>query len=933
MQTLVQNLDNFIDKVRRGDDNVLLPRQFETIQKIRDFLAAGYIDGHVIMPTGIGKTVIFSKFVEAALNGSGGKALIVGPTKIILHQNQGKLGAFADINAGRYFHGDKDLSKQVTVTTYHSLRNLIGNGIIDPKSYQIVILDEAHCALGPQTISAVESFEDAIKIGFTATPEYHEEKSVNDILPFTIDEMSVREGIESNLLAGLRVLIAKTSTKADKIALEGRNFEEESLTKTINTPKRNEFVVSLYKDPRFFGKRAITYGGSCAHAKDLFEKYMERDIPAAYIDGSTSESEREDLFAAFKEGKTVKVLCNAEVLIQGFDETEAEVCFNAAPTLSKVVAEQRGGRVLRRSRVMDNKIGYIVEILDDFGNASSRPILFSEIAGAAEILSPSNQEERKLRKKPGPKIKRTKPSTPRPSKIIEDSDVVMQLTNRNKHLRFTKMFEFAPRGWAYARRLASELHLKESLVRTFAERYYSQNPDWFKRYLTPTDILVTHYHPKLVNLVRRNFVSRLQQMITPDEFAEQTVLTETEAEKLLEAADESADSKAIRFGDTSYFDVEEHKKIILDERKRAKQEDEAIQDEAEDKFWADDDKTDDEHEMEYWETFEKALESIEEEPEEIEGTPEEPVLVTLDDNTYMSPEGWKLEHSATALKKVLNRVFQTVEPRQREIARAFIFEDKTWVEIGEQFSVTGSRVTAIWLKTLSELRSFPRVSYFHDLLDFGSEESSEWEVINWERTRDEGALDLIKPIVMAKKLVKLLKKHEEIQEGKHYIATWDREYYQNIVPAFFYSLFPKHKWQIKEFDAMSKDQHRASINGPAYLSKERLEAREKQISEMESLLTNPLVRIITLRPSNKLFWERVKSQTSKDGKIIILYNLDWLRQELKDIRGIDDSIDYFSRVHVDFSVVNQLRQRKLLLEGRKNDLETYLNAVSLHFQV
>ncbi|MDP3646173.1 MAG: hypothetical protein Q8R25_03730 [bacterium] len=77
MQRIVTNLTAFIERAMRGEDRVLLPRQLETFQKIRDFLEAGYTEGHVVNPTGIGKGVVFTKFVEAALSGLDVKAIIV----------------------------------------------------------------------------------------------------------------------------------------------------------------------------------------------------------------------------------------------------------------------------------------------------------------------------------------------------------------------------------------------------------------------------------------------------------------------------------------------------------------------------------------------------------------------------------------------------------------------------------------------------------------------------------------------------------------------------------------------------------------------------------------------------------------------------------------------------------------------------------------
>jgi superfamily II DNA or RNA helicase/DNA-directed RNA polymerase specialized sigma24 family protein len=611
MNAIVSNLISFLERVSRGEDTVLAPRQVETVEKIKDFLVAGYTEGLVKKPTGIGKTVIFTKFLEAVLNGTDLRALVVGPTKLNLRQNQGKLGAFGGIDAGAYYSAERNLERQVTVTTYHSLRSLVRLQRINPLDYAIIILDEVHLALGQKTVGAIEAFEKSIKLGFTATPEYNEDRSVAELLPFTIDEMSVREGIESNMLSGLKVFVMTTGMSAEHLTRVGTEFEEAKLSRTINTTDRNRFVVQLYKDERFYGKRAVTYGVDRAHAQALRLGYEQENIPAAYIDGFTLEMEREDILAKFKEG-VIKVICNVQVLEHSFDEPECEVCFNAAPTMSKVRAEQRGGRVLRRSRVKDSKMGYVVEILDEFGASANTPVLFSEIAGAAEILSPSNREEEKKKvepkiKTPTTKTKKTKgvPKKVTPGEVITDPDVIMALANRNQRQRFTIMFEYAPKGWVYPRRLAAELGVKESQVRVVAEEHSADHTHWFKRYLTPMDILTSHYHPSLVDLVRRHFNPSLEGMVTAEGYADQVVIGAEQAKVMLEAADESATSKAIRYDDVVYFSPEDHGRVIRREQHRAHFEELLQIEEAEEEFWAEDDRSDEEREAEYWSAFDE----------------------------------------------------------------------------------------------------------------------------------------------------------------------------------------------------------------------------------------------------------------------------------------------------------------------------------------
>lgn len=624
---IIDNLDAYLRRCAAGQDNVLKPRQLETICKIRDFLAAGFVSGHVVKPTGIGKTVIFTKLLEAALAGLPMKAYVVGPTKTVLHQNRWKFEAFAGLQAGAYYGLEKNLGHQITVSTYASLMWMLKKQRLNPDEECILILDEAHRALGPKTIAAIERFKNALKIGFTATPEFDEEKSVAHILPHRIDEMSVREAIKENLLAGLRVLAMPTGQSLEDVVVKGGDFEEISLTKLVNNPKRNKFIAKLCANKRFAGMRKLVNAASVVHAQALLEAISAEKITAEMVIGTTPEFDeidpedgdagqagRVDIFERFKTG-TTEVLVNVRVCVEGFDEPEAEVCINVVPTLSKVVAEQRGGRVLRLSRVKDNKIGHVIEVIDEFGLSGNTPVLFSEIAGAAEIL-PITPEPPKVRKEPKHK-REPQEHARRAGVLIDDVKVVMGLTNKNRRQRFIRMFEYAPKGWVYARRLAHELHMKESDVRNFAEQLNSEKPEWFKRYLTVTDILITHYHPRLADKVRRHFVRDLKEMVLADDFAELTNVPVERASTQLEAADQLASKKAVRYGDTAYYSLREHAAIVRAEVELARQIERELDEQAESEFWTDDERSDEELETEYWHHFD----SITSETKGIEDSP------------------------------------------------------------------------------------------------------------------------------------------------------------------------------------------------------------------------------------------------------------------------------------------------------------------------
>src|SRR5690606_19366160 len=128
------------------------------------------------------------------------------------------------------------------------------------------------------------------------------------------------------------------------------------------------------------------------HARALASEFNEQGISAAVISGETSEKVRKEILRDYKEGR-IKMLCNADLLIEGFNEKQASVCLNLRPTKSIVIAEQRAGRVLRLDEENPEKIAYVVDFLDEGNSEKNRPVLFTDIVNmnAIEPTSSSTQ--------------------------------------------------------------------------------------------------------------------------------------------------------------------------------------------------------------------------------------------------------------------------------------------------------------------------------------------------------------------------------------------------------------------------------------------------------------------------------------------------------------------------------------------------------------
>lgn len=382
----LNSLDEYITNHYATKENrILRERQIAAFSAIRDFLERGGAEGYIDLPSGIGKTVIFTE-LSKAINL---ETLVVVPTIDLVEQTEGVYKRLAeDFEVGKVYKGRKNYSKQITVVTYQSFVNDINRGILDPEEYDLLILDEAHESLSSKRSQAVDQFKDAIKIGFSATSGYSEDRHLKNLLNTEIYSMPIKDAVEEGLLSPFRVWIAKTTVNLSNVRIFSTGeYSEEELERAINTEGRNRAAVDLYRQA-FEGKSAFVFCLTIRHAQEVARLFKESGVSVEAVYSTMSPNDRTRIVEQFRKGQ-ISVVSNVLVFNQGFDVPQASVCLNLRPTFSQVVAKQRGGRVLRNDPENPYKEAIIVDFVDKDDRQNRLPITFAEVTGHAIILGKS----------------------------------------------------------------------------------------------------------------------------------------------------------------------------------------------------------------------------------------------------------------------------------------------------------------------------------------------------------------------------------------------------------------------------------------------------------------------------------------------------------------------------------------------------------------
>ncbi len=466
----LNSLDRYISEYQEKG-GVLRDKQATVFEDLRDAIERGTTKGYVVLPTGVGKTVLFIEFVRAF----NAPTLIVVPTQTLLHQTGRKLEQFApEMEYGKVYAYAKEHDSQVTITTYDSLVAGLQNGTINPQNYQAVILDEVHESLSLTRAKAIGQFKDALIVGFTATPEYSRSKKVGDLLEHEIHRMGIKEAIEGNLLSPLSCVVAQIEVDLSGVSInETGEYDSGQLIELLRVHAINKACVDIYRQG-FTGKQAIVFAGNIAHAEEVKNEFTKQGISCECLHGGQSEQEREKIVEAY-ENKQIDVLVGVDLLTRGFDAPRASVCLNLVPTFSLVRATQRGGRVLRIDETDPSKHAQIIDFLYRDGREGKTPILFAQVVGDSVVLSPGKEGKtnggapNKIGSLNEPQSPQLPPFDIEGVKVITSSKEVLRITN--ELMGKNKEIGFAPEGWVTCGQLFKKLGVSYSRVFEIAQEY------------------------------------------------------------------------------------------------------------------------------------------------------------------------------------------------------------------------------------------------------------------------------------------------------------------------------------------------------------------------------------------------------------------------------------------------------------------------------
>lgn len=302
--------------------------QEKAISDVRKAWAAGFRRPCVVMPCGAGKSVTVAEIAKRTTAKH-------NRVQFLVHRQE------LCEQIWNTFH---DYGVDMTLCDVGMVQTICRRtGRMLPPS--LIITDENHHCLAPSYRKIYDAFPDAYCVGVTATPVRLNGGGLGEVNDCLIIGPTVKELISRNCLAPFDYYAPAVADLSGLKAKRTGDYDPKEIEMALNKPKIYGDVISYYRQLAD-GQKAVCYCATIISSQAMAAEFSANGIPAAHIDGDTPKAERAGIIAKFRSGE-IRVLCNVDLISEGFDVPDCGCSILLRPTKSLTLYIQQAMRCMR----------------------------------------------------------------------------------------------------------------------------------------------------------------------------------------------------------------------------------------------------------------------------------------------------------------------------------------------------------------------------------------------------------------------------------------------------------------------------------------------------------------------------------------------------------------------------------------------------------
>jgi superfamily II DNA or RNA helicase len=326
----------------------LYPFQETTVKQVLDEIRKNGNDFNLLyqLPTGGGKTVIFSEIARQYIHEWNKKVLILTHRIELSVQTSQQLSAIGVNNKvinSEVKHSNDQNEFECFIAMVETLNNRLNDNENFIENVGLVIVDEAHYNSFRKIF---QFYEDCNILGVTATP-----LSSNKALPLKdhYNKLLVGESIsnliEDGYLANAETYSYDVNLHGLKIGSNG-DFTISSSDVLYSNYYMQEKLVFAYEEIAI-GTKTLIFNAGIESSRRVEESFKKLKFNIRHLDSTFSDKDRKDILKWFKETPDA-ILTSVGILTTGFDEPTVKTIIINRATRSLTLYHQMIGRGSRR---------------------------------------------------------------------------------------------------------------------------------------------------------------------------------------------------------------------------------------------------------------------------------------------------------------------------------------------------------------------------------------------------------------------------------------------------------------------------------------------------------------------------------------------------------------------------------------------------------
>lgn len=290
-----------------------------------------------VLPTGGGKTVLFSHLADA----TEGRTLVLAHREELVDQAIDKIHKVTGIKAGKEKAEFKATHEhEVVVASVQSMIRRLDRWPDD--HFDLIVCDEAHHSISKSWRTVLSHFDLwANVLGVTATPDRGDKRNLGCYYENVAFEVSMFDLIKQGFLSQIVIKTCPLKLDISGVKQKAGDYDAGQLGESLD-PYLREIARSIKEHAS--ERRSVVFMPLIATSQKFVAICKEEGLRAEHVDGySVDRKEKLERFAACE----FDILSNAMLLTEGWDDPGVDCVVNLRPTKSRSLYSQIIGRGTR----------------------------------------------------------------------------------------------------------------------------------------------------------------------------------------------------------------------------------------------------------------------------------------------------------------------------------------------------------------------------------------------------------------------------------------------------------------------------------------------------------------------------------------------------------------------------------------------------------